>query len=355
MSKKQETKITLTGYDELFTTQEARDDMSKEKVVNINIDLIDSFKNHPFKVRLDNAMLEMIESVGKHGILVPAIIRPKEDGRYEMVAGHRRMKCCSLAEMKQIPSLVRELSDEEATIIMVDSNLQREEVLPSEKAFAYKMKLEAMKKQGERTDLTSQQADKKANDKYQIGMKEDTKKKAGKDKKTDEVAEEKQEEWGFATSTPTGYKLDANKKMSNEVGESREQIRRYIRLTELVPELLQMVDDKKIGFQCATEVSYLSHKQQRSLMEAMEYHDAKPTYAQAVKMKKFHQEGKLNASVIQSIMAEERFDLKDKIQFKNERIMKLIPKSEKGKEMDFVVKALEFYNRHLNRNRERER
>jgi len=342
----------MTAYDELFTTQEARDDMSKEKVENIDIDLIDSFENHPFKVRLDNAMLEMIESVGKHGILVPAIIRPKDDGRYEMVAGHRRMKCCSLAEMKQIPSLVRELSDEEATIIMVDSNLQREEVLPSEKAFAYKMKLEALNKQGKRTDLSSPSKGKKSRDKYSIGS---TAEDVGIGTKSDKGEEETQQEWGFATSTPTVSKLRTNEKVGNEVGESREQIRRYIRLTELVPELLQMVDDKKIGFQCATEVSYLSHKQQRSLLEAMEYHDAKPTYAQAVKMKKFHQGGKLSDAVIQSIMSEERFDLKDKIQFKNERIMKLIPKSEKGKEMDFIVKALEFYNRHLNRNRERER
>lgn len=307
--------IEITAYDELFTTQEMRDDVNKEKVTSVEIDLIDTFKNHPFKVRMDNAMLEMVDSIKNYGVLVPALIRPKKDGRYEMVAGHRRGEAIRLAGELKIPCIIREMSDEEATIIMVDSNLQREEILPSERAFAYKMKMEATKKQGKRTDLTSPPLVEKLNEKETL-----TASKVGK-----------------------------------EAGDSHEQVRRYIRLTELVAEILEMVDDQRMGFRAAVEVSYISHEHQYSLLEAMGYYDAAPTHAQACKLKKFYQTGELNDAVIKSIMAEEKFNLKREVQFKNERITGLIPKSEKGREMDYVVKALEHYNRYLERNKERGR
>lgn len=316
MARNKETKIELTAYDDLFETDQSREERGQEKVENVDFSLIDAFNNHPFKVRMDNSMIETVESVKKYGVLVPAIIRPKENGRYEMVAGHRRMDASHLAEKSQIPCLIRELSDDEATIIMVDSNLQREEILPSEKAFAYKMRLEAMKLQGERTDLTSSPVVEKL----------------------------------------TGKEALTASKIGKETGESHEQIRRYIRLTELVPEILQMVDERQIAFRPAVEISYLTEEQQYSLLEAMDYNDATPSLAQAIKMKKFNQDGKLTAEVIQSIMQEEKPNQKEKPQFRDERITKLIPKSvPKGQESEFVVKALEFYNRHLSRNKDRER
>lgn len=315
MAKRQETKIELTAYDDLFETDESREEAKLDKVQDIPIDLIDAFPNHPFKVRMDHAMTAMIESIQQRGILVPALIRPKKDGRYEMVSGHRRQYAANLAEKPVIPAIVRDLSDDEATIIMVDANLQREEILPSEKAFAYKMRLDAMKRQAGRPP--------------------------------------KENASPLATNLSRGR---SDEELGKLVGESKDQIRRYIRLTELVPELLQMVDDQQIAFRPAVELSYLTEEQQYSLLEAMSYSVATPSLAQAIKMKKFYQEGKLTTEVIQSIMAEEKPNQREKPPFKDERITKLIPKSvPKGQESDFVVKALEHYNRHLQRSKARER
>ena len=237
--------------------------------------------------------------------------RLKEDGRYELISGHRRKKACELAGLETLKCEVKELTRDEAIIVMVESNLQRSTILPSEKAFAYKMRLEAMDRQGQRSDLTS---------------------------------------------TPMVSKSRSNEELAERVGESREQIRRYIRLTELVPEILQMVDERRIAFRPAVEISYLPEEQQYTLLEAMEYSDATPSLAQAIKMKKFMQENKLTDEVIQSIMEEEKPNQREKPAFRDERITKLIPKSvPKGQESDFVVKALEFYNRHLQRSKDRER
>ena len=304
----------MTPLDDLFSTDESRAESQFEKVVTLNPAEISDFPNHPFKVKQDDAMAEMVESVRKYGVLVPALVRPKENGGYEMVAGHRRKFAAALAELTEIPCIVRNLSDDEATIIMVDSNLQRETILPSEKAFAYKMKLEAMKRQGQRTDLTSSPLDNKLK------------------------------------GTTSAQQVSKNS------GDSQPQIYRFIRLTELVPEILQMVDEKQIAFRPAVEISYLSEEQQYTLLEAMSYNDATPSLAQAIKMKKFNQDGKLTDEVIQSIMEEEKPNQKEKPVFRDERITKLIPKTvPKGQEADFVVKALEFYNRHLQRNKAHER
>ena len=306
----------LTSVDDLFSTQESRDEAKLERVINLSPDEISDFPNHPFKVRMDEEMQQMAESVKEHGVLVPALVREKPGGGYEMVAGHRRKRAAELAELPEIPCIVRNLTDDEAIIVMVDSNLQREKILPSEKAFAYKMRLEAMKRQGERSDLTSPPVVEKS---------------AGKE----------------ALSVS---------KIGKDMGDSHEQVRRFIRLTELVPEILQMVDDRQIAFRPAVEISYLTEEQQYTLLEAMSYNDATPSLAQAIKMKKFNQDGKLTNEVIQSIMEEEKPNQKEKPAFRDERITKLIPKSvPRGQETDFVVKALEFYNRHLQRNKAHER
>ena len=242
--------------------------------------------------------------------MTPATVRLKEDGRYELISGHRRKKACEIAGLETLKCEVKELTRDEAIIVMVESNLQRSTILPSEKAFAYKMRLEAMNRQGQRRDLTS---------------------------------------------SPVGTKLRSDAELAEKVGESRNQIQRYIRLTELVPEILQMVDERQIAFRPAVEISYLSDEQQYSLLEAMQYNDATPSLAQAIKMKKFMQDGKLTDEVIQSIMQEEKPNQREKPAFRDERITKLIPKSvPRGRESDFVVKALEFYNRYLQRNKDRE-
>lgn len=311
MARNKETKIELTAYDDLFETDQSREDAALSKVRDIPISQIDEFPDHPFKVLIDEDMEQLVDSVKSHGVMTPASVRQKEDGRYELISGHRRKKACEIAGLETLKCEVKELTRDEAIIVMVESNLQRTTILPSEKAFAYQMRLEAMNRQGERTDLTS---------------------------------------------TPLVSKSRTNEKLGDEVGESREQIRRYIRLTELVPEILQMVDERQIAFRPAVEISYLTEEQQYSLLEAMDYNDATPSLAQTIKMKKFNQDGKLTAEVIQSIMQEEKPNQKEKPQFRDERITKLIPKSvPKGQESEFVVKALEFYNRHLNRNKDRER
>lgn len=256
---------------------------------------------------MDEDMEQLVESIKRNGVMTPATVRLKEDGRYELISGHRRKKACELAGVETLKCEVKELSRDEAIIIMVESNLQRSTILPSEKAFAYKMRLEAMKRQAGRPP--------------------------------------KENVSPLATNLPKGR---SDEELGELVGESKDQIRRYIRLTELVPEILQMVDDRQIAFRPAVEISYLSEEQQYTLLEAMEYNDATPSLAQAIKMKKFMQDGKLTNEVIQSIMEEEKPNQKEKPAFRDERIAKLIPKSvPKGQESDFVVKALEFYNRHL--------
>ena len=314
MARSRESKIELTAYDDLFETDESRAEANLSKIREIPIVEIDEFPDHPFKVLMDEDMEQLVDSIKRSGVMTPATVRQKEGGRYELISGHRRKKACELAGLEMLKCEVKELTSDEAIIVMVESNLQRTTILPSEKAFAYKMRLEAMKRQGQRSDLTS---------------------------------------------SPVATKLQSwrsDKELGELVGESKDQIRRYIRLTELVPEILQMVDERQIAFRPAVEISYLSEEQQYTLLEAMGYNDATPSLAQAIKMKKFMQEGKLTDGVIQSIMQEEKPNQKEKPAFKDERITKLIPKSiPRGQETDFVVKALEFYNRHLQRSKAHER
>jgi len=305
-------KIELTAYDDLFETDESRAEAALSKIREIPISEIDEFPDHPFKVLMDEDMEQLVESIKRNGVMTPATVRLKEDGRYELISGHRRKKACELAGLETLKCEVKELTRDEAIIIMVESNLQRSTILPSEKAFAYKMRLEAMKRQ------------------------------AGRPPKEN--------------SSPVGTHLRSDAELAEKVGESRNQIQRYIRLTELIPEILQMVDERQIAFRPAVEISYLSEEQQYTLLEAMEYNDATPSLAQAIKMKKFMQDGKLTDEVIQSIMQEEKPNQREKPAFRDERITKLIPKTvPKGQETDFVVKALEFYNRHLQRSKDRER
>lgn len=304
--------LGMTPLDDLFSTDESRAESQFEKVVTLNPAEISDFPNHPFKVKQDDAMAEMVESVRKYGVLVPALVRPKENGGYEMVAGHRRKFAAALAELTEIPCIVRNLSDDEATIIMVDSNLQRETILPSEKAFAYKMKLEAMKRQGQRTDLTSSPLDNKL------------------------------------SGTTSAQQL------SQKSGDSQPQIYRFIRLTELIPPVLQMVDDGKIAFRPAVELSYLTKEQQAALLESISYTDATPSLAQAIKMKEFSKNGKLGPDVIESIMSEEKPNQKEKFTFKAERLRQYIPSNiPYEKTEDYVLKALEYYHRYQERQKER--
>jgi len=314
LARSKRTGIELTAYDDLFETDESRAEARLSKIREIPIAEIDEFPDHPFKVLMNEDMEQLVESVSRNGVMTPATVRQKEDGRYELISGHRRKKACELAGLETLKCEVKELTHDEAIIVMVESNLQRSVILPSEKAFAYKMRLEAMNRQGQRSDLTSSPLDNKLKG---------------------------------TTSA---------QQVSQKSGDSQPQIYRYIRLTELIPEVLQMVDERQIAFRPAVEISYLSEEQQYSLLEAMGYNDATPSLAQAIKMKKFMQEGKLTDEVIQSIMQEDKPNQKEKPAFKDERITKLIPKSiPRGQETDFVVKALEFYNRHLQRQRGQER
>lgn len=312
MARSKETKIELTAYDDLFETDQSREEARLSKIRDIPISEIDEFPDHPFKVFIDEDMEQLVDSIKRNGVMTPATVRLKEDGRYELISGHRRKKACELAGLETLKCEVKDLSRDEAIIVMVESNLQRSTILPSEKAFAYKMRLEAMKRQ------------------------------AGRPPKEN--------------SSPMGTHLRSDAELAEKVGESRNQIQRYIRLTELVPEILQMVDDRQIAFRPAVEISYLPEEQQYTLLQAMEYSDATPSLAQAIKMKKFMQDDKLTDEVIQSIMEEEKPNQREKPAFRDERITKLIPKSvPRGQESDFVVKALEFYNRHLQRSKDRER
>ena len=301
--------LGMTPLDDLFSTDESRAESQLEKVVTLNPAEISDFPNHPFKVKQDEAMAEMVDSIRKYGVLVPALVRPKEDGGYEMVAGHRRKFAAALAELTEIPCIVRNLTDDEATIIMVDSNLQRETILPSEKAFAYKMKLDAMKRQGQRSDLTSDPLGQKLKGKVSVEV--------------------------LATNSPDG----------------KTQIQRFIRLTELIPSVLQMVDDGKIAFRPAVELSYLSKEQQEALYSTMECEDCTPSLAQAIKMKEFSKDGKLTDEVILSIMQEDKPNQKEQFKMPKERISKYFaPGTPAQKIEDTIIKALELY-----RKRERQR
>ena len=313
MAKGKERKIELTAYDDLFQTDESREEAKQSRIQDIPLSEIDEFPDHPFKVLDDDDMAQLVESIQRNGVMTPAMVRRKEDGRYELISGHRRCRACALAGLTTLKCEVRELTHDEAVIIMVESNLQRSVILPSEKAFAYKMRLEAMNRRGQRSDLTC---------------------------------------------SPVGNKLEskrASEELADSIGESKTQIFRYIRLTELVPEILQMVDEYRIAFRPAVELSYLTDEQQYSLLNAMSYYDATPSLSQATKMKKFSQEGKLSEDVISSIMQEEKPNQRQKPAFSDERINKLIPSTvPKGGENDYVVKALEFYNRHLQKKRSNE-
>jgi len=301
--------IKLTSVDDLFSTEESRADGNREKVVEIPLTELFPFKDHPFKVIDNEEMAETAESVKKYGILVPAIARLRDEGGYELIAGHRRKRACELAELETMPVIVRNIDDDEAIIIMVDSNLQRESILPSERAFAFKMKLEAIKRQGARTDLTSVQV---------------------------------------------GQKLNAREVVAKEAGASSVQVQRYIRLTHLIPEILSMVDEKKIAFNPAVELSYLKKEEQTDLLEAMDMEQATPSLSQAQRLKKFSNEGKLTINVMSAIMSEEKKGDLDKVTLTGDTLKKYFPKSYTPKQMqDTIIKLLEGW--HKKRTREQER
>ena len=307
--KEQKQEMKLPKLDDLFTSQAQRDYENAEKVEQIDISKITDFPNHPFKVINDDKMQDMVESVKKYGVILPVIVRRKDDGTYEMISGHRRKKACELAGIKQIRCIVKDLSDDEATILMVDSNIQREEILPSEKAFAYKMKLEAMKHQGKRIDLLEDE-----------------------------------------TSTPMVEKLKGKTSvgmLGEQNNESAEQIRRYIRLTYLIPELLEQVDLKRIAFRPAVELSYLSEDNQYVLLNIFEFDEVTPSLSQAIRLKKLEQEGNLTEEKIEEIMQQEKPNQKEFIKIHNEKIEKYIPTKikESGKVEDFIIQCVEEHNK----------
>ncbi len=307
--KEQDQEMKLPKLDDLFTSQAQRDYEKAEKVEEIDINKIADFPNHPFKVQDDDKMDEMVKSVKQYGVILPVIVRPKDDGTYEMISGHRRKRACELAGIKQIRCIVKDLSDDEAVILMVDSNIQREEILPSEKAFAYKMKLEAMKHQGKRIDLLEDE-----------------------------------------TSTPMVEKLKSKTSvgmLGEQNNESAEQIRRYIRLTYLIPELLEQVDLKRIAFRPAVELSYLSEDNQYVLLNIFEFDEVTPSLSQAIRLKKLEQEGNLTEEKIEEIMQQEKPNQKEFIKIHNEKIEKYIPTKikESGKVEDFIIQCVEEHNK----------
>ena len=307
--------FTLTKLDDLFTTQAQRDEEQLSKIRDIPLELIDDFPDHPFKVRDDEDMMQLVESVKERGVITLATVRQKEDGRYELVSGHRRKRACELAGFETLRSEIVDLNRDEATILMVESNFQRSEILPSEKAFAYKMRLEAMKRQGQRTDLTSTPLVEKL---------------AGKD----------------ALSVS---------RIGEEVGESREQIRRYIRLTNLVPELLEFVDEGRIKMRPAVELSYLDEDCQRDVVDEIDLNDATPSHDQTIRMRKLFNEGNLTTEAIHAVMSEEKPNQKEKIVLRGDRVRQLIPKNiPVSQTEDFVCKALEHYNKFLRNRAERD-
>lgn len=311
MAKRKGIELSLPPADDLFSTQEEREESKRESVREIPLSEISDFPNHPFKVKADESMMEMAESVREYGVLVPALVREKPEGGYEMVAGHRRKMASELAEKQEMPCIIRNLTDDEAVLIMVDSNLQREQILPSEKAFAYKMKLEAMKRQGKRSDLTC---------------------------------------------APVEHKLKGIKSrdvLAENSKDSRETIRRFIRLTELIPPILDMVDETKIAMRPAVELSYLPKEEQEILLDAMQLEDCTPSHAQAIKIRSFSKEGRLSEDVICSILAEEKGNQKEQFRMPRERINKYFLPGTPAKQIeDTIIKALELY-RKRERNKER--
>ena len=301
--------FTLTKLDDLFTTQAQRDEEQLSKIRDIPLELIDDFPDHPFKVRDDEDMMQLVESVKERGVITPATVRQKEDGRYELVSGHRRKRACELAGFETLRSEIVDLNRDEATILMVESNFQRSEILPSEKAFAYKMRLEAMKRQGERTDLTSR---------------------------------------------PVGNKLSVTQ-VADEVGDSERQIHRYVRLTNLVPELLEFVDEGRIKMRPAVELSYLDEDCQRDVVDKIDLNDATPSHDQTIRMRKLFNEGNLTTEAIHAVMSEEKPNQKEKIVLRGDRVRQLIPKNiPVSQTEDFVCKALEYYNKFLRNRAERD-
>ena len=302
--------FTLPTLDDLFSTQEMRDDAKLAKIRDIPLELIDDFPDHPFKVRDDEDMMQLVESVKERGVITPATVRQKEDGRYELVSGHRRKRACELAGFETLKCEVVDLTRDEATILMVESNFQRSQILPSEKAFAYKMRLEAMNRQGQRTDLTS---------------------------------------------TPVVSKLRTNETLGNEVGESREQIRRYIRLTNLVPELLDLVDEGRMKMRPAVEISFLDEDCQRDLVDEIDLNDCTPSHDQTIRMRKMFEEKKLTPEAIQAIMSEQKPNQRERIVLSGDKVRQYIPKNiPLNQTEDYVCKALEHYAGYLRKRAERD-
>ena len=301
--------ISLSSYDDIFQTDQSREEDQQERVQEIPLSELHPFKGHPFKVLDDEAMQKTVESIAQFGVMTPAIARPRPEGGYELIAGHRRHHASELAGKETMPVIVRDMDDDAATILMVDSNLQRETLLPSERAFAYKMKLEAIKHQGQRTDLTSSQV---------------------------------------------GMKLQAMDIVGQEAGDSRNQVHRYIRLTELIPELLDMVDEKKIAFNPAVEISYLKPNEQQDFLEAMDYAQSTPSLSQAQRLKKFSQEGKCSLDAMCAIMSEEKKGELDRVTIKHDVLRKYFPKSYTPKQMeDTIIKLLEQWQRKREKSMER--
>ena len=303
--------FTLPTLDDLFSTQELRDDAKLSKIRDIPLELIDDFPDHPFKVKLDEDMDQLVQSIKERGIITPVTLRPKEDGRYEIVSGHRRKKACELAGFETVKAEVREMTRDEAIILMVESNFQRSQILPSEKAFAYKMRLEAMKRQGQRSDLTL---------------------------------------------SPVGTKFDrSSEAITEETGDSRNQIHRYIRLTNLVQELLDLVDEGKIKMRPAVELSYLDEDSQRAVVDEIDLNQCTPSHDQTIRMRKFFTEGKLTPEVVSAIMSEEKPNQREKIVLRGDKVRSLIPKNiPVSQTEDYVVKALEHYSRFLRQRAERD-
>ena len=301
--------IVLKSVDDIFQTEENRVDAQRERVQEIPLDQLKPFKNHPFKVRDDQRMLDTVDSIREYGVLVPAIARPDPEGGYELISGHRRKRGCEMAGLQTMPVIIRDLDDDAAVLVMVDSNIQREELLPSERAFAYKMKLEALKHQGARSDLTSSQL---------------------------------------------GTKLRADELLAQQAGESRNQVQRFIRLTELISELLDMVDERKLAFNPAVEVSYLKRDEQRMLLEAMDAEQTTPSLSQAQRIKKFSQEGRLTEEAMSAIMSEEKKSEMDKVTLRSDTLHKYFPKSYTPKQMEqTIIKLLDVWQKQRQKNQER--
>lgn len=301
--------IVLKSVDDIFQTEENRADAQRERVQEIPLDQLKPFRNHPFKVRDDQRMLDTVDSIREYGVLVPAIARPDPEGGYELISGHRRKRGCEMAGLQTMPVIIRDLDDDAAVLVMVDSNIQREELLPSERAFAYKMKLEALKHQGARMDLTSCQV---------------------------------------------GTKLRADEKLAESVNESARTVQRFIRLTELISELLDMVDERKLAFNPAVEVSYLKRDEQRMLLEAMDAEQTTPSLSQAQRLKKFSQEGRLTEEAMSAIMSEEKKSDMDKVTLRSDTLRKYFPKSYTPKQMEqTIIKLLDVWQKQRQKNQER--